>query len=147
MLAELFYKLREFQVPVSVTEYLTLLSAMEKGISGLNIDSFYFLARSALVKDERFFDRFDIVLEIISKGRRRYSKKSLEKYHSNGYRPRKLNLSDEEKKQIESMGGWDKLMETLKKRRRTKKSARGGSKMIGTGGTCPLERKGTTPKE
>ena len=49
MLAELFYKLREFQVPVSVTEYLTLLSAMEKGISGLNIDSFYFLARSTLV--------------------------------------------------------------------------------------------------
>ena len=65
MLAELFYKLREFQVPVSVTEYLTLLSAMEKGISGLNIDSFYFLARSALVKDERFFDRFDIVFGLI----------------------------------------------------------------------------------
>ena len=68
MLAELFYKLREFQVPVSVTEYLTLLNAMEKGVSGLNIDSFYFLARSALVKDERFFDRFDVVFGNYFKG-------------------------------------------------------------------------------
>ena len=148
MLAELFYKLREFQVPVSVTEYLTLLSAMEKGISGLNIDSFYFLARSALVKDERFFDRFDIVFGNYFKGQEALFEEVIGEIPLEWLQAQKqLNLSDEEKKQIASMGGWDKLMETLKKRlEEQKKAHRGGSKMIGTGGTSPFGAEGYNPE-
>ena len=148
MLAELFYKLREFQVPVSVTEYLTLLSAMEKGVSGLNIDSFYFLARSALVKDERFFDRFDIVFGNYFKGQEALFEEVIGEIPLEWLQAQKqLNLSDEEKKQIESMGGWDKLMETLKKRlEEQKKAHRGGSKMIGTGGTSPFGAEGYNPE-
>ena len=106
MLAELFYKLREFQVPVSVTEYLTLLSAMEKGISGLNIDSFYFLARSALVKDERFFDRFDIVFGNYFKGQEALFEEVIGEIPLEWLQAQKqLNLSDEEKK-TNRVDGW-----------------------------------------
>ena len=59
MLTDLFYNLRKAQIPVSITEYLTLLGALDKHLAGYSIDSFYYLARSALIKDERFYDRFD----------------------------------------------------------------------------------------
>ena len=148
VLANLFYKLREFQVPVSVTEYLTLLSAMEKGLSGINIDSFYYLARSALVKDERFFDRFDVVFGNYFKGQEALFEEIVGEVPLEWLKAQKeLNLSEEEKKQIESLGGWEKLMETLKKRlEEQKKAHRGGSKMIGTGGTAPFGADGYNPE-
>ena len=59
MFINFFFGLRDLKVPVTIREYLMLLEAMEKGVGCFNVDDFYFLARSALVKDERFFDRFD----------------------------------------------------------------------------------------
>ena len=69
MLTELFYNLKKAQIPVSVTEYLTLLGAMEQHLAGYSIDSFYYLARASLIKDERFFDRFDQIFSDYIKGK------------------------------------------------------------------------------
>ena len=74
---------------------------------------FLFFSTKRLVKDERFFDRFDIVLEIISAVDMLFEE-VIGEIPLNGYRPRSISTLDEKKKQIESMGGWDKLMETLK---------------------------------
>jgi len=148
VLANLFYKLREFQIPVSITEYLTLLKALENGLSNLDTNSFYHLARTSLVKDERFFDRFDLVFANYIKGQESLFEEIIGEIPLEWLEAqKKLHLSEEEKKQIESLGGWDKLMDTLKKRlEEQKKAHRGGSKMIGTGGTSPFGAEGYNPE-
>ena len=68
MFTRFFYALREAQVPVSVTEYLTLLEAVKAGLAAWSVDSFYYLSRAALVKDERYLDRFDKVFGHVFQG-------------------------------------------------------------------------------
>src|ERR671913_154376 len=147
MLIEFFLKVKEGGVPVSIREFLTLLEALQKNVVFGSVDDFYYLARACLVKDEKFFDRYDRVFAAYFKGivevdalavliPEEWLKKLVEK-----------NLTEEEKKLIESLGGWEKLMETLKKRLEEQKGRHhGGSKWIGTGGTSPFGAYGYNPE-
>ena len=148
MLTDLFYRLRKVQIPVSLTEYLTLLSALEAGIAGFSVDAFYFLARATLVKDERYFDRFDQVFGDYIRGKQTLFEEIIGEIPLEWLRKQKeLNLTEEEKKQIEALGGWEKLMETLQKRLdEQKKAHHGGNKWIGTGGTSPFGAHGYNPE-
>jgi uncharacterized protein len=148
VLTDLFYRLRKVQIPVSLTEYLTLLSALEAGIAGFSVNDFYYLARSALIKDERYFDRFDQVFGDYIRGKTTLFEEIIGEIPLDWLRQQKeLNLSEEDKKLIESLGGWDKLMETLKQRlEEQKKAHHGGNKWIGTGGTSPFGAHGYNPE-
>ena len=151
MFSNLFYSLKEAKVPVSLREYLTLLEAMEKGVAMWDVEEFYFLARSALVKDERNIDRFDRVFAEVFKGLETVSGADMvdaQQLPEEWLRKMaEKHLSEEEKKQIESLGGWEKLMETLKKRlEEQEKRHQGGSKWIGTAGTSPFGAYGYNPE-
>ena len=147
MLIEFFLKLKEGGVPVSVREFLTLLEALEKRVIFGSLDDFYYLARACLVKDEKFFDRFDRVFGAYFKGiadvdgvAALIPEEWLRKLAGK-------TLTEEEKNLIESLGGWDKLMETLKKRLEEQKGRhQGGSKWIGTAGTSPFGAYGYNPE-
>ncbi|NVJ93298.1 MAG: VWA domain-containing protein [Methylocystaceae bacterium] len=147
MFLNLFFELKQANVPVSLKEYLMLMEAMDKGIAEYSLDDFYYLARSSLVKDERHLDKFDRVFGHVFKG---LEKPEGEAHDIPEEWLRKLAekmLSEEEKQQIESLGGWDKLMETLKKRlEEQKKRHQGGSKWIGTAGTSPFGAYGYNPE-
>ena len=148
MFATFALQLRAAGLPVSITEYLTLMGAMKQGVAAYSIDDFYFLSRATLVKDERHLDRFDRVFASVFQG--------LE--HSPGDPAtdipeewlRKIaekNLSPEEMAAIEAMGGFEKLMETLRKRLEEQKERhQGGNKWIGTGGTSPFGAYGYNPE-
>lgn len=142
------HQLKESGVPVSIREYLDFLSGLDKGVTNLNTDSFYHFARASLVKDERHYDRFDRTFseffegalkrggEVLSSIPEEWIKDALQK-----------NLTEEDKAKIESLGGWDKLLETLKKRlEEQKKRHQGGNKWIGTGGTSPFGSGGYNPE-
>jgi len=156
MLIDFFYTLRSAKLPVSVKEYLSLLEALKHGVvgptsqnadgSGYKIDDFYYLSRTALVKDEKHYDKFDRAFAAYFKGVETVADFSkdipLEWLRKN----LELELSPEEKAKIEAMG-WDELMETLKKRfEEQKERHEGGSKMIGTGGTSPFGAYGYNPQ-
>lgn len=151
MFNKLFFELRTARVPVSLNEYLTLLGAVQAGCANYSITDFYYLARATLVKDERFLDRFDQVFGTVFKG---VESVSAEDLSTTAEIPedwlRKLAermLTEEEKQQIQSLGGWDKLMETLKKRLEEQKGRhQGGNKWIGTAGTSPFGAYGYNPE-
>ncbi|MEL6283775.1 MAG: VWA domain-containing protein [Pseudomonadota bacterium] len=151
MFIKFFFALKEAKLPVSLREYLTLIEALKAGIAQYDVEEFYFLARSALVKDERNLDKFDVVfaqvfngLEAVSGGDGVESVPLPEEWL------RKLaekHLSDEEKTLVEALGGWEKLMETLKQRLEEQKGRhQGGSKWIGTAGTSPFGAYGYNPE-
>lgn len=148
MFIDLFYKLRNNGIPVSITEYLTLLEALEKNVIDINIDAFYYLLRATLVKDERHFDRFDRIFGAHFKGMDELIEQILAEIPVEWLqRQAQLNLSEEEKRQIEAMGGWEKLMETLRKRLAEQQEQHsGGNKWIGTGGTSPYGAYGYNPE-
>lgn len=151
MFNKLFFELRSARVPVSLNEYLTLLGAVQAGCAGYSVTDFYYLARATLVKDERFLDRFDQVFGAVFKGLETVSPDDLT---AGAEIPeewlRKLAerfLTDEEKQQIHALGGWDALMETLKKRLEEQKGRhQGGNKWIGTAGTSPFGAYGYNPE-
>jgi uncharacterized protein with von Willebrand factor type A (vWA) domain len=148
MLIRFFYMLREGGVPVSVTEFLALLEALQARIVDLSAEEFYWLARAVLVKDERYYDRFDIVFAAHFKGVESAFEALVAELPAEWLRRSKeLFLTDEEKARIESLGGWDKLMETLRARLEEQKERhQGGSKWIGTGGTSPFGAYGYNPE-
>ncbi len=156
MLIDFFLTLKQSGLPVSVKEYLTLCEAMEKGATTLDnygsIDDFYYVARACLVKDESHFDRFDRAFGAYFKGVENLNA-ALDKLLQQEIPEewlRKLAekvLSDAEKAQIEALGGWEKLMETLRKRLEEQKDRhQGGSKWIGTAGTSPFGAYGFNPE-
>jgi hypothetical protein len=149
MFTQLFFELRKVNVPVSLREYLTLLEAVKEGIALYSVDDFYHLSRSALVKDERNLDKFDRVFGHVFKGLDTLAE--LFSVHNIPEewlrRMAELHLSEEEKKQIEAMGGWEKLMEELKKRLQEQKGRhQGGNKWIGTAGKSPYGAYGYNPE-
>ena len=151
MFLPFFETLRAHKVPVSLREYLSFLDGMAAGIALYDVEDFYFLARSAMVKDERHIDRFDQAFAATFKGLeeittdqvldavdlpREWLEKMAEKH-----------LTPEEKAEIEALGGFDKLMETLKKRLAEQKGRhQGGSKWVGTAGTSPFGAYGYNPE-
>jgi len=151
MFLKLFFALKAARVPVSLREHLTLIEAMDAGLAIYDIDEFYYLARSALVKDERHLDRFDRVFGEVFKGLERpEGEDGVETVDLPEEWLRKLaekHLSEEEKALVESLGGWDKLMETLRQRLEEQKGRhQGGSKWIGTAGTSPFGAYGYNPE-
>ncbi len=148
MLVEFFHKLRGSGVPVSVTEFLTLHEALARGVAAVSVEQFYFLARATLVKDERHFDRFDRIFGAHFNGLEALFEEVVGEIPLEWLlRQRELELTDEEKARIEALGGWDRLMETLRERLREQKEAHhGGSKMIGTGGRSPFGAHGYNPE-
>jgi uncharacterized protein with von Willebrand factor type A (vWA) domain len=148
MFAHFILALRQGGVPASITEYLAMLGAMKAGVAEYNIDDFYYLSRAALVKDERHLDRFDRIFGECFKG--------LEP--PEGDQPQELPeewlrklaeklLTPEEMAQIEALGGFEKLMETLRQRLAEQKGRhQGGSKWIGTAGTSPFGAYGYNPE-
>jgi len=151
MLLPLFANLKDAKMPVSLREYLTLLEAMQAGLVTYDIDQFYYLARLCLVKDERNLDKFD---QVFSKTFQGLENSTFEDVMDTVDVPdewiKKLaekHLNKEEMAAVESLGGVDKLMETLKKRlEEQEKRHQGGSKWIGTAGTSPFGAYGYNPE-
>jgi uncharacterized protein with von Willebrand factor type A (vWA) domain len=150
MFVRLFAELRQAKVPVSLREYLTLLEALQKGVASFSIDEFYYLSRATLVKDERNLDKFDRVFGEVFKGLEKTAGIDEIEAEIPAEWLKKLAerlLSEEEKAQIKSLGGFEKLMETLKKRLEEQKARhQGGSKWIGTAGTSPFGAYGYNPE-
>ncbi|SHL41884.1 hypothetical protein SAMN05444414_11385 [Roseovarius marisflavi] len=151
MFLPFFENLRKAGLPVSLREYLTFLEAMLAGLVTYDVEGFYYLARSAMVKDERLIDRFDRAFAASFDGLEAISaddvlnavdlpKEWLEKLAEK-------HLSAEERAEIEALGGFDKLMETLKERLKEQQGRhQGGSKWIGTAGTSPFGAHGYNPE-
>ena len=150
MFIDFFLQLSDSDVPCSLREYLTLIEAMESGHAAFDLEGFYYLSRSALVKDERNLDKFDRVFGAVFKGLEPPEGEEAVGHDIPEEWLRRLAekiLTEEEKQQIEAMGGFDKLMETLKKRlEEQKKRHQGGSKWIGTAGTSPFGAYGYNPE-
>jgi len=148
MLTDFFLRLRDGGVPVSVKEYLTLLEGMRAGVPGYDVEGFYFFARACLVKDESNYDRFDRVFAAYFKGLAALPGATLAVLPEEWLRKlAELNLSDEDKAAVDSLGGWEKLMETLRQRLEEQKDRhQGGSKWIGTAGTSPFGAHGYNPE-
>ena len=147
MLIDFFLKLKSAKVPVTTKEYLMLIEGMQKGVVGSSIDDFYYFSRTCLVKDEANFDKFDRAFGEYFKGVEAIMGVEADIPLEWLRKQAELNLSPEEKAKIEAMGGWEKLMETLKKRLEEQKGRhQGGSKWIGTGGTSPYGAYGYNPE-
>jgi uncharacterized protein with von Willebrand factor type A (vWA) domain len=149
MFLRFFTELRDAKVPVSLKEYLALMEAMDRGVTERRVEDFYFLSRAILVKDEKNLDKFDQVFGHVFKGLEQVVGDDLVTEIPEEWL-RKLSekfLTEEEKAEIEAMGGFEKLMETLKKRLEEQKERhQGGSKWIGTGGTSPFGAYGYNPE-
>ncbi len=151
MFLPFFETLRAARIPVSLREYLSFLEGVSRGLVTYDVDGFYYLARTAMVKDERHLDRFDQCfahafggLEAITPEQvleaaeipRDWLEKLAEKH-----------LSADERAEIKALGGFDKLMETLRERLREQQGRhQGGSKWIGTAGTSPFGAHGYNPE-
>ncbi|MBS0564989.1 MAG: VWA domain-containing protein, partial [Proteobacteria bacterium] len=151
MFLPFFAALREAGVPVSLREFLAFLEGMRAGLVTGDVEGFYYLARTAMVKDERHLDRFDRAFAAAFRGLetitadevlaaidlpREWLEKLIER-----------TLTDAERAQVEALGGFDKLMETLRKRLEEQKGRhQGGSKWIGTAGTSPFGAYGYNPE-
>ncbi|MCO5057971.1 MAG: VWA domain-containing protein [Rhizobiaceae bacterium] len=151
MFIPFFLELKAARVPVSLREYLTLLEGMDADLVTYDVEGFYYLARTALVKDERHIDRFDQVFSHVFKGVEAVSGEGaidIETLPEEWLRRlAEKHLSEEEKKLVEALGGFEKLMETLKKRLEEQKGRhQGGSKWIGTAGTSPFGAYGYNPE-
>ena len=148
MFQRFFTELRAARVPVTLKEYLVLIEALDKEAIGPNVEDFYYLSRATLVKDERHLDKFDRVFGHVFKGLENTAEAVNAEIPAEWLRAlTEKFLTDEEKAQIEALGGWDKLMETLKERLEEQKERhQGGSKWIGTGGTSPYGNSGYNPE-
>ncbi|HYU70122.1 MAG TPA: VWA domain-containing protein [Burkholderiales bacterium] len=147
MLSGFFVKLKDHKIPVSIKEWLTLLEAMQKDVISPSIDEFYYLSRTTLVKDEQNFDKFDRAFGEYFRGIESVAGVELDVPLEWLLKQVELNLSPEEKAMIEALGGWDKLMEALKKRLEEQKGRhQGGNKWIGTAGTSPFGAYGYNPE-
>jgi len=148
VLVRFFFDLRTAGVPVSLTEFLSLLQALEARVASCSAEEFYWLARLALVKDERHFDRFDRVFAQHFEGAERLFEKIIAEVPADWLKQlAERVLSEEERRKIEALGSWDKLLETLRQRLAEQKERHeGGSKWIGTGGTSPFGSGGYNPE-
>ncbi|NIB43173.1 VWA domain-containing protein [Pseudomaricurvus alkylphenolicus] len=148
MLVNFFYGLRKAEVPVSLKELLVLLEAMEKQLAFGSVDDFYLLSRTCLIKDEKYFDKFDRAFGAYFKGLESLEGIVEALIPDEWTRAEFMkHLSDEEKAKIESLGGLEKLIEEFNKRlEEQKKRHQGGNKWIGTGGTSPFGNSGYNPE-
>jgi len=148
MLINLFNTVKSSGVPCSLRELLDLIAALDAKIVHADMNDFYFLSRSLLVKDEKYYDKFDKAFEVYFKGMNKledifqalipedWLRKEFEK-----------QLTEEELNKIKTLGGLEKLLEEFKKRfEEQKERHQGGDKWIGTGGTSPFGNSGQNPE-
>ncbi|RDV27345.1 VWA domain-containing protein [Alteromonas aestuariivivens] len=147
MLIRFFFTLRQYGVPCSLRELLDLLAALEKHVVHADMEGFYFLARTVLVKDETQFDKFDRAFADYFDGvqsRDLFFESIPDEWLRDAL---KRTFSDEEKARIKAMGGLEKLMETLRQRlEEQQKRHQGGNKWVGTGGTSAFGAYGYNPE-
>ena len=149
MLLSFFLTLREHGLKVSISEYLTLLEALSRHVAVYSWDDFYLLGRTALVKDETQFDRYDRAFDAYFKG----IESSTAEFEAGGIpedwlraQAEKL-LSPDEMEKIRQLGGFEELMDTLRKRLQEQQERhQGGNKWIGTGGTSSFGNSGFNPQ-
>ncbi|TDK50799.1 vWA domain-containing protein [Antarcticimicrobium luteum] len=151
MFLPFFENLRKSGIPVSLREYLSFLEGMKAGLATYDVEAFYYLARTAMVKDERNLDKFDRAFAASFQGLEQITlDQVLEAVDLPADWLRKMaekHLSDEEKAEIEALGGFEKLMETLKERLKEQEGRhQGGNKWIGTAGTSPFGAYGYNPE-
>ena len=148
MLTQFFYCLKQFGVPVSIREHLDLLGALDKHLVFSNNEEFYYLARTILVKDEKYFDKYDRAFSAFSEGLDSVDGIVEALIPEDWLKSEFLKqLTDEEREAIQSLGDLDKLIEEFKKRlEEQKKRHEGGNKWIGTGGTSPFGNSGFNPE-
>ncbi|MGJ8545297.1 MAG: vWA domain-containing protein [Sulfitobacter sp.] len=151
MFLPFFEELRRHRVPVSMREFLAFLDGMAANIATYDAEAFYYLARTAMVKDERNIDKFDRAFAASFAGLDNISDaevlEAVEIPQEWLDKMAEKHLSAEEKAEIEALGGFDKLMETLKKRLEEQKDRhQGGNKWIGTAGTSPFGAYGYNPE-
>ena len=148
MLTKFFFDLRAAGVPVAIPEFLTLLEGLKERLVWISAKDFYYFARVCLVKDERHYDRFDRVFAATFEGAERLFAQLLAEVPADWLKAlAERTLTDEEKERIESLGGWEQLMETLRARLREQQERHeGGNKWIGTAGTSPFGAQGFNPE-
>jgi uncharacterized protein with von Willebrand factor type A (vWA) domain len=151
MFIQFFENLHKSDVPVSLREYLTFLEALSKNLATYEIENFYILGRTIMVKDERHLDRFDRAFSYTFNGLEEISLQDIinikELPQDWLMKLAEKHLSKQEMEEINSLGGFEKLMETLKKRLEEQKSRhQGGNKWIGTAGTSPFGAYGYNPE-
>ena len=148
MLTEFFFKLKEGGVPVSIKEFLTLIEALRRRVISGSLDEFYYLARVCLVKDEAHFDRYDRVFAAYFRGVTELAPDLLAQIPEEWLRRQaELLLSEEDKALIRALGGFEELMQTLRKRLEEQRGRhQGGSKWVGTAGTSPFGAYGYNPE-
>ncbi len=151
MFVPFFETLRRTGVPVTLREYLVFLEAVAAGLATYDVDGFYFLARTAMVKDERHLDKFDRAFQSAFSGLTEIPTEAvIEALDLPADWLRKMaekHLSEAEKAQIEALGGFEKLMDTLRQRLAEQKGRhQGGSKWVGTAGTSPFGAYGYNPE-
>ncbi len=140
MFVNFFHELKKANLPVTLKEYLTLMDALDHGLANKNVEDFYYLSRTALVKDERNLDKFDRVFGEVFKGIESLVEDGVQEIPEEWLRAlTEKFLTEEEKAMIESLGGWEKIMEELQKRLQEQEGRhQGGNKWIGTAGTSPF---------
>ncbi|PJE36570.1 VWA domain-containing protein [Pseudooceanicola lipolyticus] len=151
MFLPFFDNLRKHGVPVSLREFLSFLEAMKEGLATYDVEAFYYLARITMVKDERNLDKFDRAFAATFKGLEEIGFEqvlnAVELPADWLTKMAEKHLSEEEKAQIEALGGFDKLMETLRQRLKEQQGRhQGGNKWIGTAGTSPFGAEGYNPE-
>jgi uncharacterized protein with von Willebrand factor type A (vWA) domain len=144
---DFFLALRRAGVPVSLTEYLTLLEALKQRVCGPFVEEFYFLSRATLVKDERNLDKFDRVFGTAFRGLAAIEEPFAEIPEEWLRKLAEKLLSPEEMAQIQSLGGFEALMERLQKLLAEQKERHeGGGRFIGTAGVSPFGAYGYNPE-
>ena len=151
MFIPFFENLRAAKIPVSLREYLSFLEATKAGLVLYDIEGFYFLARTSMVKDERNLDKFDQVFSTTFKGLESISIEDVVEAMNLPEdwlnKMAEKHLTKEEMAEIDALGGFEKLMETLKERLKEQQARhQGGNKWIGTAGTSPFGAYGYNPE-
>jgi uncharacterized protein with von Willebrand factor type A (vWA) domain len=154
MFMRFFTELREAKVPVTLKEYLMLMEALDKAVIERSVDEFYYLSRAALVKDEKNLDKFDQVFGHVFKGLEKLDVLGVSDIPAEWLkRISDKFLTDEEKAQIEAMGGFDKLMEALAERMKQQREEEGdgdgkgkGKNGQGPAGDSPFGANGYHPE-
>ncbi len=148
MLINFFFGLKDAGIPVSINELLTLIEALSQNLAFADTEEFYFLARTTLVKDEKYFDRFDRAFGLYFRDLQSVTDVIQALIPDDWLRSEfEKHLSDEDKAKIKTLGGLEKLIEEFKKRlEEQKEEHHGGNKWIGTKGTSPFGNDGYHPE-
>jgi uncharacterized protein len=148
VLVQFFFELRRAGIPVSIGEFLALLAALQARVAQVSAQDFYYLARACLIKDERHYDRFDRVFAEVFAGAEKIFQELLGAVPAEWLRTLATRVfSEEDQQRIAALGGWDKLLETLRERLREQRERHeGGNKWIGTAGTSPFGAHGYNPQ-